>query len=132
MGSLVWFVRACALYNLTGALTFVTPGVLEWLGVQPPESSFWLWLPALFAAYAAVVLWLSSSDLERYASFPYWNGLVRFTFVVLVFTLGFGAQVGSFVILLALGDLPLAVGAVIVLPRVLGRSHVSLLTDRSA
>ena len=128
MRSLAWFVRACAVYNAIGALAFVTPGALDLLGVRSPGSTFWLWLPALFATFAAIVLWVSSNDLGRLAALPYWNGIIRFTWVFLTLALDFGTQVGSFATLLALGDLPLAVGAVIVLPRVLGRSHLSLLT----
>jgi hypothetical protein len=128
---MIWFVRACALYNLCGAATFLVPGALPRLGVAVPASPFWLWLPALMACFAAVVLWLSSFDLPRYGSFPYWNGYVRLTFVVATFALGFGASAGGFITLLALGDLPLALGAILGLPRVLGRSHGALLLNRA-
>ncbi|MEQ8674178.1 MAG: hypothetical protein RLP44_08845 [Aggregatilineales bacterium] len=87
-------------------------------------------MPALLGFFAGLVLFLSSQDLEKYASFPYWNGIVRLVFVVAAFTLDFGGSAGTFVALLALGDLPLALVAIFGLPRVLNRSHVQLLTNR--
>lgn len=63
MRSMTWFVRACAFYNICGALSLVTPGLLERFGVARPGSPFWLWLPALIGGLAAIVLFLSSSDL---------------------------------------------------------------------
>lgn len=127
MTGMVWFVRGCAAYNFCGALSFLLPGLLGALGVAPPGSSFWLVLPALFAVFAGLALLFASRDLGPRASLAYWNGLVRLTFVVAVFGFGLGADVGTFVKWLALGDVPLAIGAVFVLPRVVGRSHAALL-----
>lgn len=47
MRGMIWFVRACAAYNFIGALTFLTPGALGLVGVQTPDSLFWVWLPGL-------------------------------------------------------------------------------------
>jgi hypothetical protein len=123
-------VRFCALYNASALVTFLTPGALELLGVKLPGAAFWLWLPSLFALFAAVVLWLSSADLERYGAFPFWNGIVRVTFVVVSVLLDFGGSVGSFVTLLAAGDLVLGLGCVVGLPLALQRSPLDLLLNR--
>jgi hypothetical protein len=129
MKGMSWFVRACALYNVSGASTLVIPGALPLVGVTPP-APFWLWLPALIGCFAAIVLWISSTDLPRYAAFPYWNAVVRLTFVVLTFALDFGSGVGRFATLLAAGDLVLALVVLVGLPRVLKRSPLSLLLAR--
>ena len=105
-------------------------GSLELLGVARPNSPFWLWLPALIGGYAAIVLFLSSFDLQKYGAFPYWNAIVRLTFVIVAFALNFGASIGVFATYLAAGDLVLGLGVLIGLPRVLGRSPLSLLTNR--
>jgi hypothetical protein len=129
MKGMQWFVRGCAIYNVSGASTLVIPGALPLVGVSPP-APFWLWLPALIGCFAAIVLWISSSDLSRYAAFPYWNALIRLTFVILTFALDFAAGVGRFATLLALGDLVLALVVLIGLPRVLKRSALAVLLAR--
>jgi hypothetical protein len=86
-------------------------------------------LPALFAVFAAVALWISSSDLERYGAFPYYNGLVRLAFVILAFTLDFAETAGAFMNVLALGDLALALAVILGLPLALGKSHWDLATN---
>lgn len=80
--------------------------------------------------FAGIVLLLSSQDLVKYGAFPYWNGIVRLIFVVSAFSLDFGGSAGSFIGLLAQGDLPLALGCIFGLPRVLNRTHWDLLTNR--
>jgi hypothetical protein len=126
------FVRICGLYNASAVAAFLTPGVLPWLGVALPHSPFWVWLPALMGLFAGIVLLLSASDLRRFGSFPYYNGLVRMVFVVAAFTLDFGGSAGQFMTWLAIGDIPLALGCIIGLPRATGRTHLQLLTNRGA
>ncbi len=130
MRSMAWFVRACGLYNLGGAISFLVPGGLELLGVARPASPFWVWLPALMAMFAAIVLILSSLDLRKYGAFPFWNAIVRLSFVIAAFAMNFGASAGIFITYLAAGDLVLGLGVILALPHVLGRSHLSLLTNR--
>jgi hypothetical protein len=127
MRGLAWFVRGCAFYNFAGALSFVVPGLPGLLGARVPDSRFWLVLPAMFAVFAGLTLLFAARDLATRASLAYWNGLVRFAFVVAVFGFGLGEDVGGFVTWLALGDVPLALGAVAILPRVVGRRHLQLL-----
>jgi hypothetical protein len=71
----------------------------------------------------------ASTDLRTYGTFPYWNGLVRLVFVVATFLLDSGSD-ATFFGLLALGDVPLALGAIFGLPRALGRTLWQLLTNR--
>ncbi|HET6149908.1 MAG TPA: hypothetical protein VFH68_20375 [Polyangia bacterium] len=127
---MTWFIRACAFYNASAAVVFLTPGFLPALGVKPPYSPFWLWLPSLFALFAATVLMFSAADLRRLGTFPYWNGIVRLAFVVVTFALDFGGSVGPFVRLLAIGDLALALGCIFGLPLATRRTHLQLLTNR--
>lgn len=120
-------VRLAALYNLAGAATFMIPGALPFLGLTPPEA-LWLWLPAIFGCFVAVVLWISSRDLETYASFPFWNGWFRLLFFVAVFTFDLG-ETGMFIIYLAIGDLVLAFATIISVRLASGRSTYQLLTN---
>ena len=123
-------VLIAVIYNTCGILTLLIPGGLEFAGVKLPYSSFWVWFPALFASFATIVLLLSSRNIEKYASFAYWNGIIRLTFVAIAFALNFQASVGSFILLLAVGDLPLGLLCVFGLPRALKKTHFQLLTDK--
>ncbi|GIF65667.1 hypothetical protein Ais01nite_37020 [Asanoa ishikariensis] len=127
-----WFVRAAGLYNASAVIVFLTPGALDAFGVAPPYSDFWVWLPALMGLFAGIVLLLSAMDLQQYGAFPFWNGIIRFSFVIATFTLGFGDSAGTFITLLAAGDLVLVAGTLIGLPLVLGRTPWQLLTNRPA
>jgi hypothetical protein len=128
---MAWWLRACAAYNLGGGATLVIPGALDQLGVTPPGSPFWLWLPALLGAFGAIVLIAASFDLERLGALAYWNGMVRLVFAAATFALDFAATLGPFANLLALGDAVLGLGAVVGLPWALRRSPASLLRMRA-
>ena len=130
MNFMTWFVRIAGLYNASAVVAFLTPGVLPALGLTLPSSPFWVWLPALMGLFAGIVLLLSAADLRKYGAFPFWNGVIRLIFVLAAFSLDFGASAGDFVRLLAIGDIPLALGCLIGLPRVLGRSPGQLLLNR--
>ena len=126
---MTWFVRIAGLYNASAVVVLLTPGALELVGVPQPYSPFWVWLGALMGLFAGIVLLVSSTDLRTYGTFPYWNGLVRLVFVIATFSLNFGTD-ATFFGLLALGDVPLALGAIFGLPWALGRTHWQLLTNR--
>jgi hypothetical protein len=122
-------VLFAALYNLSGAIAFVTPGFLPLLGVAPPASPMWVWLPALLATFAAIVLLLSSRDLAKYAAFPYWNGIVRIAFAAVALAMDFGATTSLFITWLAVGDLLIGLVCVAGIPYAVGRSHGALLAN---
>lgn len=127
---MTWFVRAAGLYNASAVVVLVTPGALDLVGVGEPGSAFWTWLPGLTGLFAGIVLLLSSMNLRLFAAFPYWNGIIRLVFVVATIA-SFGGD-EAFFALLALGDVPLALGTIFGLPWALGRTHRELLTNRLA
>lgn len=101
----ITITRIASLYNASALILFLVPGMLAWLGVQEPYSSFWRVLPALLASFGAITLWISASDIERLAIFPAWNGVIRLVFVVAVLAAGYLHTMGLFIILLVAGDL---------------------------
>jgi hypothetical protein len=127
---MTWFVRAAGVYNASAVVVLVTPGALDLVGVREPYSAFWTWLPGLTGLFAGIVLLLSSMNLRLFGAFPYWNGIVRLIFVVATIV-SFGGD-EAFFALLAVGDVPLALGTIIGLPWALGRTHRELLTNRLA
>ena len=127
---MTWFVRAAGIYNAGAVVVLVTPGALDLVGVGEPYSAFWTWLPGLTGLFAGIVLLLSSMNLRLFAAFPYWNGIIRLVFVVATIA-SFGGD-EAFFALLALGDVPLALGTIFGLPWALGRTHRELLTNRLA
>jgi hypothetical protein len=127
---MTWFVRAAGIYNASAVVVLVTPGALDLVGVGEPYSAFWTWLPGLTGLFAGIVLLLSSMNLGLFAAFPYWNGIIRLVFVAATI-LSFGGD-EAFFALLALGDVPLALGTIFGLPWALGRTHRELLTNRLA
>ena len=124
------FVRLAGIYNASAVVVLVTPGALGLVDVQEPYSDFWMWLPGLTGLFAGIVLLLSAMDLEKFGSFPYWNGIIRLAFVIAAVALGFGSSTGMFAWVLAAGDVPLALGCIFGLPRALGRTHWQLLTNQ--
>jgi hypothetical protein len=124
-------VRVAGAYNVSAIVVLVTPGALAFVSVEEPYSEFWTWLPGLTGLFAGIMLLLSAMDLEKYGSFPYWNGIVRLTFVVATVALNFGDSLGVFALVLAAGDVPLGLACVFGLPRALGRTHRQLLTNQS-
>ncbi|HEU5473592.1 MAG TPA: hypothetical protein VFV67_23340 [Actinophytocola sp.] len=130
MRFMTWFVRIAGVYNAAAIVVFLTPGVPEAVGLRMPEAEFWVWLPALVGLFAGIVLVLSSVDLRRFGAFPYWNGIIRLVFVLAVFTLDLSEEAGPFVVVLALGDVPLALATIFGLPHVLRCGHGELLRNR--
>jgi hypothetical protein len=111
-------------------MVLLTPGALALVNVETPYSPFWLWLPDLVGLFAGIVLLLSAMDLAKFGAFAYWNGIIRVAFVIATFALDFGGSTGTFAALLAVGDIPLALGCLFGLPAALKRSHRQLLTNR--
>jgi hypothetical protein len=130
MSFMKWFIRLAGIYNASAVIVFLTPGALGMLGVPMPNSPFWIWLSGLMGLFAGIVLFISSSDLEKYAPLPFWNGIIRLIFVIASFSLDFGSTAGELMGLLAWGDIPLALGAIIGMPLATKRSPLSLLLAR--
>lgn len=128
---MTWFVRVAGIYNASAVVVLVTPGALDLVGVREPYSAFWTWLPGLTGLFAGIVLLLSSMNLRLFGAFPYWNGIIRLVFVAATVSMSFGSD-ATFFALLAVGDVPLALGTIFGLPWALGRSHRELLTNRVA
>lgn len=122
-------VRFASLYNASALFVFLIPGGLSLLGVIEPYSIFWQVLPALLASFGAIVLFFSANNLHRFGSFPYWNGIIRIIFAVTALLLDFGATVGVFISLLAIGDLVIGILCIYILPKATGNSHLQLLTN---
>lgn len=110
------FVRLCAAYNVAGAIAFLVPGGLNAFGVDAPDGRFWLLMPAVFAGFAAFALLVSTRDLERYAALPFWNGLARLAFASVALSLGYAYQAGTAMVWLTVGDVVLAVTAIVGIP----------------
>jgi hypothetical protein len=130
MRFMTWFVRIAGIYNASAIVIFLTPGAPDAVGLRLPDAQFWVWLPSLVGLFAGIVLVLSSVDLRRFGAFPYWNGIIRLIFVAAVFVLGLSEDTGAFVVVLALGDLPLALITIFGLPYVLRCRHGDLLRNR--
>ena len=125
---MTWFVRIAALYNASAIVLLVTPGALELVGVPEPYSAFWTWLPGLTGLFAGIVLLLSSMNLRLFGAFAYWNGIIRVVFVISTIV-SFGGD-EAFFALLAVGDVPLALGTILGLRWALGATHRELMTNR--
>jgi hypothetical protein len=122
--------RFASLYNASALIIFLLPGGLALLGVQEPYSSFWRVLPALLAGFAAITLWISSGNLQLFAVFPAWNGIVRIIFATVALAEGYAATVGQFILLLAIGDLLIGLLCAILVKRVVSKSFINLLLNR--
>jgi len=123
-------VRFAALYNASALIIFLTPGGLQFFGINEPYSPFWIWLPSLLALFASIVLFFSSKDLHRYGVFPYWNGIIRMLFAVVAFLLDFKSGVGLFIGVIAVGDLILGFLCVISIPKALNQNHRRILLNK--
>lgn len=122
-------VRIASLYNASALVFFLIPDGLELFGIAEPYSSFWRVLPALLASYVAIVLWLSSADILKYASFPFWNGLIRIVFAVVALAANYQVSVGIFIFWLALGDFLIGALCLWIMKVATGRSFAKLLTN---
>jgi hypothetical protein len=125
-----YLVRFASLYNASALVVFLAPGGLALFGVKEPYSPFWVWLPSLLALFASITLFLSSRDLSKFGAFPYYNGLVRVTFASVAFLLDFGGSVGTFITVIAIGDLAIGLLCIILLPIALRKPHTHFLLNQ--
>lgn len=125
-----YLVCIASIYNASALIVFLTPGGLAFFGVREPYSPFWTWLPALLALFASIVLFLSSLDLHKYGTFPYYNGIIRVLFASAAFLLGFQNSVGLFIGLIAAGDMIIGLLCIFSIPRALNKTHIALLLNQ--
>ena len=117
-------------WNVGLGLILVTPPVREFLGLQIPNP-FWPSIVAAFLWYTAATLMLSSRNIQVFASVIYWEALLRFAAVGLLLVYGF-KYVGVLpTALFAITDFAWGLIYIVGLPRLSGRSHVSLLLNNS-
>jgi hypothetical protein len=121
-------VLTAAFYNASALIVFLLPGGVPFFGVSIPDSSFWRVLPALLALFASVVLFLSSKDLTKYGSFPYWNGIIRVTFATVAIILNYKGTIGLFIGLVAIIDFFVGLSCIVAIPPALQKSHFKVLT----
>jgi hypothetical protein len=115
-------------WNVGLGLILVTPPARESLGLQIPNP-FWPSIVAAFLWYTAATLILSSRDVQVFASVIYWEALLRFAALGLLVAYGF-TYVGVLpTVLFAITDFTWGLFYMVGLPRLLGRSHASLLLN---
>lgn len=124
-----FITRLASLYNGSALVLFLVPGALALFGVQAPYSSFWSVLPALLASFGAITLWISANDIVQFAVFPAWNGIIRIIFAVVAISAGYHTTVGTFVLLLAMGDLAIGVLTIILVNRASNKTFINLLLN---
>jgi hypothetical protein len=124
------FVFLTGILNVILGILFALPGVMQTAGIQPPENPFWLMFPAIFLFFLGIILIYSSRDLENRATIVFWDGLSRVAAFLGVSWFGLFAGMGFFIVLAASADLVIAMVYFIGLPRILGRSFMSILLDR--
>lgn len=122
--------QVASLYNASALILFLVPGVLQWLGVQEPYSSFWRVLPALLASYGAITLWIASNDIEQLAILPAWNGIIRLVFVAATIAAGYLQTMGLFIILLVVGDSIVGLLTLIFVTRATNKPFINLILNK--
>lgn len=124
------FIFVSGILNILLGILFTLPGVIRMAGVEPPENPFWLMFPAIFLFCLGFILIYSSKDLENRSTIVFWDGLSRVAAFVGCLWFGLIAGMGFHLVLAASLDLAIALVYFVGLPRVLGRSFLSILLDR--
>ncbi len=119
------------IWNIGLGIILVTPPITQFLGMHIPNP-FWPWIAAAFLWYTSAVLILASRDVQLFASFIYWEALLRFLAVLILIAYGFTYIGVLATVLFAITDFAWGICYVVGLPRVPGRTHASILLDRRA
>lgn len=125
------FIFLTGIFNVILGILFTMPCVIKQAGVQPPDNPFWLMFPAIFLFFLGFILIYCSRDLKNRATIVFWDGLSRVAAFLGVSWFGLFAGMGYFIVLAASADLVIALVYFIGLPRILGRSFMSILLDRN-
>lgn len=124
------FVFWTGVYNIVLGISFLIPGFAALLGLQEPESIFWLWLPATFVIYLGIMLIFCSRRLTTRAPLVFWEGILRLAAFALLAWFGFFTDLGIIAVLIGVIDLLIGLGYIIGLPKSLGIPAKSLLLDQ--
>lgn len=124
------FVFISGILNILLGILFTRPGVIRMAGIEPPENPFWLMFPAIFLFFLGFILIYSSKDLENRSTIVFWDGLSRIAAFGGCLWFGLIAGMGFHLVLAASLDLAIALVYFVGLPRMLGRSFLSILLDR--
>jgi hypothetical protein len=116
-------------WNVGLGLILITPPITKFLGLQIPNP-FWPCIVAAFLWYTSATLILSSRDVQTFASVIYWEALLRFAAVGLLIAYGFKYLGVLPTVLFAVSDFAWGVIYIVGLPRVVDRSHATLLLNR--
>ena len=119
------------IWNICLGITLIVPPINQYLGMQIPNP-FWPWVAAAFLWYTSAVLILSSRHVNLFASFIYWEALLRFLAVLILIAYGFTYLGVLATVIFAITDFAWGICYVVGLPRVTGRTHGSILLDRRA
>jgi hypothetical protein len=124
------FIFITGIINVLTGILFTMPKALLLTGIKAPENPFWLMLPAIFLFFLGIILVYSSRDLKSRATIVFWDGLSRVTAFLEFSWFGLFTDMGFNLVLMGAVDLLIALVYFIGIPRVLGRSFMSILLDR--
>ncbi len=123
------FVFGAGLYNLVLAAGMAVPAVTRSLGVNIADPVLGQ-LIAGFLLFTAVVQVFGARDLATFGWVIYWEGILRWIAAALLIYYGFYGHLGATAGILGVGDFMIGAIFVLILPGVIGKSAVSLLTGR--
>jgi len=123
------FVFWTGIYDIVMGITLSCPWIVDSLGVKPPPSNFWLWLPAILVIYLGILLVLCSRSLAARGSLVYWEGILRIGGFFVFGGFGFLGDLGIMVGVIGIVDLAIGLVYLIALPKALKTTSSSLLLD---
>jgi hypothetical protein len=126
------FVFWTGVYNIFLGAGFLIPGFPALIGIETPDSNFWLWLPAVLVIYLGILLILCSKNLHARGTLIYWEGILRVLVFFLLATFGFFGDLGFMLGVIGTVDLLIGLGYLIALPRALNTAPSNLLLDKGA
>ena len=124
------FIFLTGILNMLTGIAFAIPGAVQKMGYKIPEEPFWLMFPAVFIFILGIILIYCSRDLKNRALIVMWDGWSRVAVFLGFVWLGLYGGTGFDKAIGAVPDLIIALVYFIGLPRVLGRSFLSILLDR--
>ena len=123
------FVFWTGVYDIVMGITLSCPWIVDSLGVKPPPSNFWLWLPAILVIYLGILLVLCSRNLAARGSLVYWEGILRIGGFFVFGGFGFFGDLGIMAGVIGIIDLAIGLVYLIGLPKALKTTSSSLLFD---